>query len=35
MPRRGHSEEQILGALRQAESGTKVGDICCDHGISE
>lgn len=35
MARRGHTEEQILRALRQAESGTKVGDICREHGISE
>ncbi len=35
MPRRGHTEEQILRALRQAESGTKVSDICREHGISE
>ncbi len=35
MPRRGHSEEQILRALRQAESGEKVAEICRAHGISE
>jgi putative transposase len=35
MPRRGHTEEQILRALRQAESGTKIADICREHGISE
>jgi len=35
MPRRGHTEEQILRALRQAESGTKISDICREHGISE
>lgn len=33
--RRGHTEEQILAALRQAESGTTVTDICRDVGISE
>jgi hypothetical protein len=27
--KKGHSEEQILRALRQAESGTRVADICC------
>lgn len=32
MPRRGHTEEQILRALRQAESGTKISDICREHG---
>jgi putative transposase len=31
----GHSEEQILRALRQAESGTRVGEICREYGISE
>ena len=35
MPRRGHTEEQILRALRQAESGTKVSEICREHGIGE
>jgi putative transposase len=35
MPKKGHSEEQILRALRQAESGTKVSDICREHGISD
>ena len=33
--KKGHSEEQILRALRQAESGTRVGDICREYGISE
>lgn len=35
MAKKGHSEEQILRALRQAESGTRVTDICREHGISE
>ena len=35
MARRGHTEEQILRALRQAESGTKISEICREHGISE
>jgi putative transposase len=35
MPKKGHSEEQILRALRQAESGTKVSEICREHGISD
>ena len=35
MPKKGHSEEQILRALRQAESGTRVSDICREHGISD
>jgi putative transposase len=33
--RRGHTEEQILAALRQAEGGTTVAEICRDVGISE
>jgi len=33
--RRGHTEEQILAVLRQAESGATVAEICCDVGISE
>jgi putative transposase len=32
---RGHTEEQILVALRQAESGTTVAEMCRDVGISE
>jgi putative transposase len=35
MPKKGHSEEQILRALRQAEVGAEVGDICREFGISE
>jgi len=33
--KKGHTEEQILRALRQAESGSRVADICREHGISE
>jgi len=33
--KKGHTEEQILRALHQAESGTKVADICREHGVSE
>ena len=32
--KKGRSEEQILRALRQAEGGTRVADICREHGIS-
>jgi transposase-like protein len=32
---RGHTEEQILAALRHAESGATVTEICRDVGISE
>jgi putative transposase len=35
MAKQGHTEEQILRALRQAESGTRVADICREHGVSE
>jgi putative transposase len=31
----GHSEEQILRALREAEGGSRVADICREHGVSE
>ena len=33
--KKGHTKEQILRALRQAESGTRVADICREHGVSE
>ena len=33
--RRGHTEEQILAALRQPESGTTVAEVCREVGISE
>jgi putative transposase len=35
MPRKGHSEEQIIYALRQAEGGKKVGEICREMGVSQ
>ena len=35
MAKKGHPEEQILPALRQAEDGTGVADVCREHGISE
>jgi len=35
MARKGHTEEQILRALHQAEGGTRISDICREHGISE
>ena len=34
MARRGHSEEQILRVLREAESGETVVEVCRKHGIS-
>ena len=35
MKRSRYSEEKILYALKQAESGTPVGDVCRQMGISE
>jgi putative transposase len=35
MPRKGHSEEEIVRALRQAEAGQKVSDICREMGVSQ
>ncbi len=35
MPRKGHSEEQIVVALRQADSGVPVAEICRKAGISQ
>lgn len=29
------SEEQIIGILKEQESGMKTGDVCRRHGISE
>lgn len=35
MPRKGHTEEQIMAALRQVEAGKKVSDICRELGVSQ
>jgi putative transposase len=35
MPRKGHSEEQIVYALRQAEGGKKASEICREMGVSQ
>ena len=35
MAKRGHTEEQILRVLREAESGTTVVEVCRKHGISQ
>lgn len=35
MPRKGRSEEQIVYALRQAEGGKKVSEICRELGVSQ
>jgi putative transposase len=35
MAKKGHSEEEILRVLREAESGTTVVEVCRRHGISQ
>ena len=35
MAKRGHTEEEILRVLREAESGTTVVELCRKHGISQ
>jgi putative transposase len=35
MPRKGHTEEQIVGVLRQVEAGARVAEVCRKVGISE
>jgi len=35
MPRKGHTEGQIMRALREAEAGKKVSDVCREMGISQ
>ncbi len=35
MAKKGHSEEEILRVLREAESGTTVVDVCRKYGISQ
>jgi putative transposase len=35
MPKKAHSEEQIVAALRQAEAGEKTAEICRKMSISE
>ena len=35
MSKRGHSEDEILRVLREAESGDAVVEICRKHGISQ
>ena len=35
MPRKGHTEEQIVAVLQQVDSGAKVADVCRKAGISE
>ncbi len=35
MPKKRFTEEQIIAALRQAEAGMKVTDVCRKMGVSE
>ncbi len=35
MPRKRHTEEQIIGILKQADAGMKTVDICRENGISD
>lgn len=35
MGKKGHSEEEILRVLREAESGDTVVEICRKHGVSQ
>ena len=35
MPRKGHSEEQVIAALHRAESGVAVTEVCRGLGISQ
>lgn len=34
MPRKPHTEEQIVAVLRQVEAGARVDDVCSKVGIS-
>jgi putative transposase len=35
MPKKGHTEEQIVAVLRQVEAGARVEDMCRKVGISQ
>jgi putative transposase len=35
MARKGHTEEQIIAALQQAEAGAKANELCRKLGISQ
>jgi putative transposase len=35
MAKRRHTEEQIIGVLKESEAGMKTPDLCRKHGISE
>jgi len=32
---RRHTEEQIIAVLKESEAGTKTGELCRQHGISD
>lgn len=34
MPKKGHTEEEILGALHQVEAGAEIADVCRKMGVS-
>ena len=34
MPKRRHTEEQIIGILREADAGAPIAELCRRHGIS-
>jgi len=34
MPKRRHTEEQIIAILREADAGAPIGELCRRHGIS-
>ena len=34
MPKRRHTEEQIIAILREADAGGPIGELCRRHGIS-
>jgi putative transposase len=35
MPKKGHTEEQIVAVLQQVEAGARVDDVCRKVGISQ
>ena len=35
MPRKRHTEEQIIAVLKDAQAGASVQDLCRRHGISD
>jgi putative transposase len=35
MAKKGHTEEEIIGILKQHEAGVKTADLCREHGIND